>query len=86
VIAFLLSLNAVLALTAGAAVLVARAKSKKLERAEDSIGRIRERVERLDKAVEQNKKITEGANAQRSELAETNDENLVNRANNLFSR
>jgi len=41
-------------------------------------------VERLNKVLERNEKIGEAADAQRAELAATEDGGLADRANDLF--
>ena len=81
---FLLATAAFFAAVAGTSVLVARSLSRKLKSAEAALGRVGERVERLNRALEQGKKIGEAADAKRAELAATDDGNLVGRANDLF--
>jgi uncharacterized protein YlxW (UPF0749 family) len=63
-----------------------RAKKAKAETQtlHEAFGRVKEKAERLRTALDKTAKAEGEANAERKELAETLDSDLVDRANNLF--
>jgi type II secretory pathway pseudopilin PulG len=82
----------IFALITAISVLAAKAQTKRAKKAEENLinlqkayTQVREKAERLQKALNKNKKIEEEANAERKELAQTLDSDLVKRANSLFS-
>jgi len=90
-IQFLLIVLLVFALVATVAIFIAIFQSKKAKKAveemqtlRDAFVEVREKAERLQKALDITAKIEGEANAERKELAQTLDSDLVNRANNLF--
>jgi hypothetical protein len=86
---------AVLAILGAAATILARMLHTQRERTEkaeavakenkEALGYVKERAEQLQKAAGETVKAEEKANDERKELAETDDADLVNRANNLFN-
>jgi type II secretory pathway pseudopilin PulG len=92
-IQFLLIILLILALVSAIAVFIAVLQSKKakkltaeMQTLRDAFGQVKEKAERLQKALDKTAKIGREANAERKELAETLDSDLVTRANNLFNR
>jgi ABC-type sugar transport system substrate-binding protein len=90
-IKFLLILLLVTALVAVAAIFAAvmqgkRAKKLAVENKtlHDAFWQVKEKAERLQKAIGETAKIEEAANAEQNELAKTPDSGLAGRANNLF--
>jgi len=90
-IQFLLIVLLVFALVATVAIFIAIFQSKKAKKAveemqtlRDAFVEVREKAERLQKALDITAKIEGEANAERKELAQTLDSDLVTRANNLF--
>ena len=90
-IQFLLIVLLVFALVATVAIFIAIFQSKKAKKAveemqtlRDAFVEVREKAERLQKALDITAKIEGEANAERKELAQTLDSDLVNRANSLF--
>jgi type II secretory pathway pseudopilin PulG len=90
-IQFLLVVILILALVSAVAIFIAimQSKSSKKAKAEmqtlrEAFRQVKDKAERLQKALGKTAKIEEEANAERKELAETLDSDLVNRANNLF--
>jgi uncharacterized protein (UPF0333 family) len=89
---FLLIALLVLALTAAVAIFIAIFQSKKAKKAaaemailHDAFWVVKEKAQRLQKALDTIAEIEGDANVERKELAQTHDSDLVNRANNLFS-
>lgn len=58
---------------------------KELQCMNSAFDTIKKKVERLQKAQSEDKKITEEANEKRNTLKGTRDDSLVTRANSLFS-
>jgi len=90
-IQFLLIVLLVLALVATVAIFIAIFQSKRAKKAveemqtlRDAFAEVREKAERLQKALDMIAKIEGVANAERKELAQTLDSDLVDRANSLF--
>ena len=90
-IQFLLIVLLVFALVATVAIFIAIFQSKKAKKAveemktlRDAFAEVREKAERLQKALGIISEIEGEANAERKELAQTLDSDLVTRANNLF--
>jgi type II secretory pathway pseudopilin PulG len=88
---FLLIIIAALGSAAAIAVLIARGQSKKAKKAaaeaaalREAFRAIKEKAERLQAALDKTAKIGGEANAERKELAQALDSDLVARANNLF--
>jgi hypothetical protein len=61
----------------------AEAENKALH---EAFWQVKEKNERLQKALGETSKVEEAANAERKELAQTADSDLVNRANSLFNK
>jgi biopolymer transport protein ExbB/TolQ len=92
-IQFLLIILLILALVSAIAIFIAVLQGRKAKKLtaetrtlRDAFGQVKEKAERLQKALGENSKAEEAANAERKELAETLDSDLVSRANNLFNR
>lgn len=90
-IQFLLIVLLVLALVAVVAIFVAIFQSKKAKKATEEMqtlrgafAEVREKAERLQKALDVIAEIEGEANAERKDLAKALDSDLVTRANNLF--
>ena len=90
-IQFLLIALLVMALVCAAAIFAAVLQGKRAKKAEaenknlrEAFCQIKERAERLQKALGESLKIEEAANVERKELAQTLDSDLVARANSLF--
>jgi len=90
-IKFLLIAISILALTVVISVLIARSQSKRLKATErhldgmhNAFSQMKEKAERFQKALGEIQKAEEAANAERKELAQTLDSDLVKRANTLF--
>jgi type II secretory pathway pseudopilin PulG len=83
----------VMAVIAAAAILIAILQGKRAKKAEkesaalrEAFLQVKEKAERLEKALGDSAKVEEKANEERKELARTPDADLVNRANSLFVR
>jgi len=81
----------VMALVCAVAVFAASMQGKRAKKAEaetkalhEAFWQVKEKNERLQKALGETSKVEEAANAERKELAQTADSDLVNRANGLF--
>jgi len=92
-IQFFLIALLVMALACAAAVFAAVMQGKRAKKAEaenktlhEAFWQMKERAERLQKAIGETSKIEEAANAERKELAQTPDGGLADRANSLFSK
>jgi len=90
-IQFLLIAKLALAVIAAVAIIVARSQSKKVAQmrsemlvARDELRLLNERAAKLKKASDKKTKVKEEADAQRKELKQTADGDLVDRANALF--
>jgi hypothetical protein len=90
-IRFLLIALSILVLVAAAAILAAILQGKRAKKAEkeakalhEAFWQVKEKAERLQKALGETAKIEEEADAERTELARTPDVDLVDRANSLF--
>jgi type II secretory pathway pseudopilin PulG len=90
---FLLIILLILALVSAIAIFIAVLQGKKakkltaeMQTLRGAFRQVKEKAERLQKALGENSKAEEAANAERKELAETLDSDLVSRANNLFNR
>jgi len=90
-IQFLLIVLLILALVSAIAIFIAVLQSKKAKKIKaemqilhDAFWQVKEKAERLQKALEKTTEIGEEANAERKDLAQTLDSDLVNRANSLF--
>jgi Tfp pilus assembly protein PilO len=93
VIQFLLIALLVMALVCAAAILAAVMQGKRAKKAEaenntlhKAFWQMKEKAERLQKALGETSKVEEAANAERKELAQTPDSGLADRANNLFNK
>jgi VIT1/CCC1 family predicted Fe2+/Mn2+ transporter len=91
-IQFFLIVILVLVLTAIVAIFIAVLSNKKAKKAtvemqtlHEAFWMVKEKAERLQNALDKTAKVKGEANAERKELAETLNSDLVNRANNLFS-
>jgi flagellar basal body-associated protein FliL len=89
---FLLIVVAALGSAAAIAVLIAREQDKKAKKAmeetrtlRDAFRIVKEKAERLQDALDKTAKVKGEADAERKELAEALDSELIARANNLFS-
>jgi len=76
-----------------AAILAAAIQGKRAKKAEaenkilrEAFWQVKEKAERLQKALGESSKVEEAANAERKELAQTPDSGLVDRANKLFNK
>jgi hypothetical protein len=92
-IQFFLIAFLVLTLIAAAAILAAVLQGKRAGKAEreakalhEAFWQVKEKAERLQKALGANVKVMEEANEERTELARTADADLAGRANSLFLR
>jgi len=90
-IQFLLIALLVFALIAVVAIFIARFQSKRAKKTEaefktlhEAFLQVKEKAFRLQKALDKTAKVEGEANAERKELAETLDSDLVARANSLF--
>jgi len=90
-IQFLLIVLLVFALVATVAIFIAIFQSKKAKKVTEEMQtlrsaftEVREKAERLQKALDKTAKIEGEANAERKELAKTLDSDLITRANSLF--
>jgi type II secretory pathway pseudopilin PulG len=90
-IQFLLIALLISASVSAVAIFIATAQSKKAKKAKaekeilrEAFREVKEKAERLQKALDKTAKIGGDANAERKELAEALDSDLVNRANSLF--
>ena len=88
---FLLLALLVVSLVSAVAILIANLRGKRVKKAEAEIKTLREafalvkeKAVRLQSALDQTATIGREANAERKELAETLDSDLVHRANDLF--
>jgi len=88
---FLLVALLVMALFCAAATFAAVMQNKRAKAVEEQYKDLREafwqakeKAERLQKALGETSKVEDAANAERKELAQTADSDLVNRANGLF--
>jgi dihydroxyacetone kinase len=91
VIQFLLVARLVTALACAAAVFAAVMQGKRAKKAEaenntlpEAFQQMKEKAGRLQKSLGETLKVEEAANAERKELAEALDSDLVARANSLF--
>jgi type II secretory pathway pseudopilin PulG len=89
---FLLIALLILTLVSAIAIFVAVLQSKKakkltaeMQTLRDAFGQVKEKAERLQTALDKTSKIGREADAERKELAQTLDSDLVARANNLFN-
>jgi hypothetical protein len=87
---FLIALPA-LALVSAGAILIAVLQGKRAKKAEtenkalhEAFWQVEKKAERLQKALGENAKVEEEADAKRTELFRTPDSGLAGRANNLF--
>jgi Tfp pilus assembly protein PilO len=93
VIQFFLITLLVMVLVCAAAIFAAVMQGKRAKKAEaenktlhEAFWQMKEKAERLQKALGETSKVEEAANAERKELAQTPDSGLVDRANNLFNK
>jgi hypothetical protein len=90
-IQFFLIALLILTLVAAAAVLIAVMQGKRAKKAEteakalhEAFWQVKEKAERLQKALGETAKVEEKADAERTELARAPDTDLAGRANSLF--